>query len=189
MVWSCGIASLIYEFGHLCCRQHPRQYKYLCHSLGSKWVEYLTSCQVEFELGFSFSLTIAKIADGLSQDIQVQDLGWKSTRVCNTSAFLRFKFFHSWAVEFLNQKGGGLYLPFNPQIRVSQILKCKKTLNFFWLSSPQLLPKDGEPGHKTQCWHLHAFVRKTGLHFCSISTDRTFAMGGAGCCVRMRTGF
>lgn len=136
MVWSCGVASLIYEFGHLCCRQHPRQYKYLCHSLGSKWVEYLTSCQVEFELGFSFSLTIAKIADGLSQDIQVQDLGWKSTRVCNTSAFLRFKFFHSWAVEFVNQEGGGGVIftdqsTFCRQIRVSQILQCKKLLNSF----------------------------------------------------------
>lgn len=85
MALSRGLPSLIYQFGHLfvLCRQHPRQYKYLCHCLGSKWVEYLTSCQVEFELGFSFSLAIAKIADGLSQDIQVQDLGWKSTSVCS----------------------------------------------------------------------------------------------------------
>lgn len=47
----------------------------------------MTSCQDGFELGFSFFLAIAKIADGLSQDIQVQDLGWKSTPVCSLLRF------------------------------------------------------------------------------------------------------
>lgn len=122
--------------GHLfvLCRQHPRQYKYLCHCLGFKWVEYLTSCQVEFELGFSFSLAIAKITDGPSQDIQVQDLGWKSTPVCSVLHFFVLRSFTAgqwkkiediyWLVHILKS---------DPSCR--KFPKNKTVLNLFWLSS------------------------------------------------------
>lgn len=80
-------------------------------------------------------------------------------------AFLCFKIFHSWAVEFVHQESGGELKIFNWLVHMLQSdLSCckfpknKKALNFFWLSSSWLLPTDGEPGHRTQCWHPHSLA-------------------------------
>lgn len=106
---SCGEAGLMHQFGHLfvCCWQHHRQHKYLCHCLASKWVEYLTSCQVEFELGFSFLLARAEIADVLSQDLQVQGLGWKSAPVCSLLPFFVLRSFTAGQWNFCIRRVGG----------------------------------------------------------------------------------
>ncbi len=54
----CGLACLVYKSCHLCVlhQHHLGQYKYLCHCLGRKWVEYLTS-QLDFELGSPLCLS------------------------------------------------------------------------------------------------------------------------------------
>lgn len=48
----CGLACLVYQSGHLCVlhQQHLGQCKYLCHCLGPKWVEYLTSLNLNLSL-------------------------------------------------------------------------------------------------------------------------------------------
>lgn len=48
----CGSACLVYQSDHLCVlhQQHLGQRKYLCHCLGLKWVEYLTSLDLNLNL-------------------------------------------------------------------------------------------------------------------------------------------
>lgn len=66
IVLFCGSACLVYQSGHLFVlhQQDLGQCKYLCHCLEPKWVEYLTSVNLNLSLALLVCLVIAKISDG-----------------------------------------------------------------------------------------------------------------------------
>lgn len=106
-----------------------------------------------------------------------------------TSAFLCFKIFHSWAVEFLNQSGVGEdidrlihVLLSGPSITNSSITK-NLLISFDFHSHNFFRPMLGR-----ETKHSVGTISKTDLHF-SIRTGGMFAVGGEGCWVRTRTGF